>query len=110
MAVGDIVLVAGTDCPPEKEEAFIKWYDEVHIPNILSFKGTREVRRYRIVSENKDYPKYLVMYKIKQETFEDWLKSPEAAASGVDSKNGAEKFEFQLKWGVRYQEVKEWKK
>ncbi len=110
MATGDVVLLAGTDCPPENEEAFIKWYDEVHIPNIFSYAGTKEVTRYRIVNENKDCPRHLVMYRISQDSFQEWLKSPEAAASSVDSKKGEDRFGYKLKWGTRYQVVKEWKK
>ena len=110
MSAGDVVLVAGTDCPPETEEEFIKWYDEVHIPAILSFRGTTEVTRYRIVTENKEYPRHLVTYRINKKDFEDWLKSPESAASRSSSKEAVDKFGFLMKWGVRYQVIKEWKK
>jgi hypothetical protein len=32
---------------PEREAAWHRWYDEVHIPQILSVPGFHSVRRYR---------------------------------------------------------------
>ena len=111
MGKGELILVAGTNCPPENEEAFLKWYDEEHIPILFNAKGFNEVVRYRLAIESDEYPNYLTVYKLdNQKAFDEFLTSPAAAAGGEDTKKGLEKFKFDLTWNARYVVEKVWKK
>ena len=51
------------DVPPDSEEEFNKWYEEDHIPSLLSIPGFLNVKRY--VAIEGDGPKYLAMWEIK---------------------------------------------
>ncbi len=77
-----IILIRATQCQPEVEEKFNKWYDEIHIPLLLKFKGITEVTRYKLMTETEEYPKYLAIYTFEsQSAFEAYETSPELAAA-----------------------------
>ena len=51
-----ILYMVGTECDPDVEDKFNTWYDEIHIPLLLKFKGIKEVTRYCFVGTVK-HPK-----------------------------------------------------
>lgn len=54
----DTISILRFDVVPEQEEAFLRWYDEVHTPHILQpGRGFASVRRYRAVE--RTMPGYL---------------------------------------------------
>lgn len=46
------VLMAFNCAKAGEEEEFARWYDEVHIPEILAVPGFVSARRFRIVNTN----------------------------------------------------------
>ncbi|MGY1740120.1 MULTISPECIES: hypothetical protein [unclassified Blastococcus] len=55
------------------EEAFNTWYDEVHLPDLLSIDGVRSARRYQVVTGNRmDWP-YVAAYEIETDDVEAFM-------------------------------------
>jgi uncharacterized protein (TIGR02118 family) len=106
-----VINMVATECKLEDEEKFNKWYDEVHIPMIMKFKGVSEVTRYKLPGNAGEYPKYLTIY-----TFDnaDALKAfgtcPEMAAVQADMRETWKDGMFTIKWRVSYEPVKTWKR
>jgi len=52
---------------PACEDEFNRWYDEVHVPELI-VPGTRAVRRYRISQMNTQFPaqRYLATFEVEQ--------------------------------------------
>ena len=111
METKPIINIIGTRCRPEDEEKFNKWYDGVHIPLLLRFKGLKAVTRYKITDEAEEYPKYLAIYKFEsQEAYEAYETSPEHAASREEIRQTWKEGGFEIKWRVQYEPIKTWER
>lgn len=80
------VLVALTSPAEGKEVEYNNWYNEVHIPEILSVPGIISARRFRIkVVRAPGSPKwkYLAVYEVETDSIGDTLKSLAEATSAV---------------------------
>jgi len=62
MAKARILNMVYTECYPAKEAAFNKWYNEVHIPMLMKYKGMKKVTRYKITDEKAKKPRFLAVY------------------------------------------------
>lgn len=76
-----------SNCPPEREAEFNRWYDGIHVPDILQMPGFVSAKRYRLAGNPGDgQGKYLAIYEIQgdqQEVMAGMQKSiPELAARG----------------------------
>lgn len=61
------VACADTD----REEEFNRWYDEIHIPDVLSgCPDFLNARRYKQISGNLNYHSYLTIIEIETEDIE----------------------------------------
>ena len=107
-----IIHIVGTECRPEGEEKFHKWYGEIHIPMLLKFKGLRKVTRYKRIYENEKYPKYLAIYEFdSQKAFEAYEVSPElAAASKEEHEVTWREGGYNLIWRAQYEPMRTWEK
>lgn len=106
------VYVVGTDCPPDQEERFNRWYDETHIPLLMKSNLLRAVTRYRLApSATGDYPRYLAVYEFDNvQDFEAWRSSDEMKAareemSGTWGSNG-----FDIRWRIPYEPIMTWRR
>ena len=45
MGSNAIINIVATECRPEEEERFNKWYNEVHVPMLFKYKGMKRVTR-----------------------------------------------------------------
>ena len=71
---GPYIHIVRIDITPEQEDAFNRWYDEVHLPAILSCPGWLSGQRYVAID---DGPKYAAVYTIAG----DWAyQTPEFEA------------------------------
>lgn len=52
--------IVRVDIDPAHEEAFNRWYDEVHLPDLLACPGWLSARRYTAL----EGPKYVAVYEI----------------------------------------------
>jgi hypothetical protein len=62
---------------PAREDEFNRWYDEVHLPDLLSVPGIVAARRYRVAPARGAEPssQYLAVYEIEAENPEAVLQS-----------------------------------
>lgn len=107
MAKSRILNIVATECLPDTEAKFNKWYDEVHIPMFMKFKGVKKVTRYRLIGDNKDRPKYLAIYEF--DTKEDLAAlpgSPEFQAAITEMQETWKGKMFDLKWASSYEPLK----
>ena len=59
----------------EQEEAFNKWYDEEHVPQVLRYNGAISGRRYKRIAGEDKYD-YMALYEFKsEETFKGFQAS-----------------------------------
>ena len=106
-----VINLRGTDCSPEAEEAFNKWYSEVHIPMLIESGEIKGIKRYKRISEDDKYPKYLVVYEFEdREAFERYEASPQLAAAVQDVKDRWRDGGYEPRWRAQYELVESWKK
>lgn len=111
METKPIIHVVATRCWPEDEEKFNTWYDKIHIPLLLKFKGIKEVTRYKAIYETEEYPKYLTIYKFEsQKAYEAYETSPELAAAREEMRETWKDGGFEIKWRVQYEPMKTWER
>jgi uncharacterized protein (TIGR02118 family) len=80
MAKKPLINVVTTQCPPQDEAKFNKWYNEVHIPMLMKYKGVKAVARYKVVDSK--VPQFIAIYHFdSQQDFEAFGKSPEFKAA-----------------------------
>ncbi len=62
---GKGLFIVMASCPPEKEEAFNRWYNEEHVPKVLErVPGVLSGRRYKII-EGEDKYRFMAMYEFE---------------------------------------------
>jgi len=82
MEKGMIRHIITTQCPPQDEAKFQKWYNEVHIPMLLKFKRLMGATRYKVITEPTQPNQYVAVYKFaNRQDFEAFGASPELAAA-----------------------------
>jgi len=93
-----LILTAGTNDGTD-QEAFNRWYNEVHVPDILTIEEFESCRRYK-VARARLYPgvlaqpthEYAAVYKIRARTEEDLERAVERlnelGASGISVNTG----------------------
>ena len=111
MEIGQVLNIVATECRPEDEDKFNKWYDEVHIPMLFKFDGMVGATRYKLLGGSGGQARYLALYEFKnQASLEAFQKSPEMAAAreemGQTWKGGG----FEIKWRAQYEPLKTWKR
>jgi hypothetical protein len=111
MAEGLILNIVATECLPENEARFNKWYNEVHIPMIFKYKGVKKVTRYELCGEAKGQCKFLAFYEFEdKKAQEGLLKSKELAAAMDEMRETWKGGGFELKWSAVYEPKKTWKR
>lgn len=71
-----------------REDEFNRWYDEVHLPEILAVPGFVSGRRYRATAES-EYP-YLAVYEIETDgALEEPIKAWRALSAAGRTTKGA---------------------
>ena len=68
------LLVAETNCTdPSREKEFNRWYDNIHLPDILETPGFIRATRYENSSPAEGRGKFLVLYQIETEDMEQTM-------------------------------------
>jgi len=99
------VIMVGAIESPREEEKYNKWYNEVHGPMLLKFKGLLQIDRYKILTANPDQPRYFnIMTFASQQDMEAYATSPERMAALEEVKKswpeGPAKVTFSGKYGL----------
>ncbi|MSQ71950.1 MAG: DUF4286 family protein [Betaproteobacteria bacterium] len=74
-----VLFTVKATIPKEKEDAFNRWYNEVHCPHLLRYAGAVSARRYRTIMGDDKY-QYMALYEFQDEaTFQRFMKSDHLA-------------------------------
>jgi len=104
-----IINIIGTRCRPEVEETFNKWYDEVHIPMLLRFKGLKKVTRYKTAEPSSEFPTYLAIYEYPdKKSFDEFHASKEFADAMAETKQTWKEGDWEIVWRLPYDGIKAW--
>ena len=103
-----VVNIVAIDCMPEVEQKFIHWYDDIHIPLLMKFKGLIGVKRYKLTGGGA-YPRHLGIYEFEnQAAFDAYEKSPELATAKAESNETWKQDRFEVKWRAQYEFLRSW--
>lgn len=61
-----VLFVVKATIRRDQEEAFNRWYNEEHVPQVLQWKGVVSARRYRAILGEETY-QYMAMYELVNE-------------------------------------------
>jgi uncharacterized protein (TIGR02118 family) len=78
------VFVVYTKPTPGKEEEFNRWYDEVHIPDVLRLPGFLSATRYRyeaVANTSESTHPYLALYTVETDDIHATQAALTAAAN-----------------------------
>jgi hypothetical protein len=111
-----VIWTVGLQCRREDEDAFNKWYDEVHIPMLLSSGNVAKVTRYQLASETYDVaeetmkcPTYQTIYQFNdQDQFESWMFGEDRALAGEDKSATWGARAYDVIWAARYDLMNSW--
>lgn len=68
MAQKPILFLVGTrPQDPALEAEFNRWYDQVHIPEIMKLGFMTKASRYQLEDDKEGYPKFLAVYEFPDE-------------------------------------------
>ncbi len=111
MAKAPFINVVGTRCHIDDEAKFNKWYDEVHIPLLLKFKGLKKVTRYKAASPSDQYPAYLTIYEFNsKKDFDAFQQSKELAEVRKEQADTWKSRNFEMVWRMQYEPHKVWER
>jgi antibiotic biosynthesis monooxygenase (ABM) superfamily enzyme len=112
-----VIWLVGTQCRPEDEEKFNKWYDDVHVHMLLKGNWVKKVTRYKLANESYhvanttlECPNYLTIYEFENlNKFESWMNGPERVAAGEDKSATWGEKGYEVIWATRYDVLNIWK-
>ena len=118
MKPNSIINVLGVNCELDYEEKFNKWYNEIHVPMVMKFKGVKRVTRFKVIKPSKQscvkatrggYPNYLLISEFENEqVFEDYEASPELAEAMKETNETWANGGIERVWRVQYKGLKTW--
>jgi hypothetical protein len=80
-------MLVYTDVDSEHEEEFNRWYDEIHLPDILAVEGFTAARRYRLSGPaprgQEPASRYLAIYEIDTDDTHEAMKKLGEASAGL---------------------------
>jgi uncharacterized protein (TIGR02118 family) len=109
MAKARILNIVATECPPEDDAKFNKWYNEVHIPMLMKYKGIKKVTRYKSVEAPGAKSNYLAIYEYDSiEDLKGASASPAFKAALEEMQETQKVQRFGLKWVMTCEPIKTW--
>ena len=111
MESSPVILAVGTECPPEAEEEFQKWYEK-HVSDLLQFRGVRRAARLKLLGEGEGkYPQYLAVYEFEnRQAAEAYDDTPTHYAAIEEWNNTLGKRGAKITRRAHYQLMKTWQK
>jgi hypothetical protein len=104
-----VLTIVATECPADIEDKFNEWYNEVHVPMLLKYKGLKKSCRYRLMGESQGQAKYLAFYEFENEQDQAGLeKSPEFGAAIQEMQETWKDGGIDIKWSANYSLIKSW--
>jgi hypothetical protein len=103
--------IVATECTPQNDVQFNKWYNEVHIPLFMKYHGLQKAARFKKLDPKGPVPTYLAFYHYNNKEDMDALPAtPEFKAALDDMLDTWKEKEFEIKWAASYEKIKEWQK
>jgi len=65
-AMATVLFVVKATITKDREEAFNRWYNDEHVPQVLRFKGVVSARRYKAL-EGEEKFQYMAVYELQDE-------------------------------------------
>ena len=79
-----VLFVVKATITPEQEDAFNRWYNTEHCPDLLRYRGAVSARRYKAILGEDRY-QYMAVYEFEsEETFQRFLKSDDLVKLKAD--------------------------
>ncbi len=98
-----------TECPPENDAKFNRWYNGVHIPMLMKYKGIKKVTRYKITEEKQAKPRYLAMYEYANiKDLQGMDASPAFQAAREEMEETWKGQMFDIGWVLDCEPIKTW--
>ncbi len=111
METGRVINIVASECQPDQEAKFNKWYNEIHIPMLLKLTGLLGVTRYKLAGDSKGQTKYLAVYEFKdQSSLDAFEQSAELSAARDEMAQTWKGGGFEIKWRAPYEVIKTWRK
>jgi uncharacterized protein (TIGR02118 family) len=111
MAKARFINIVTTECSPEDDAKVNVWYNEVHIPMLLKYKGLKKAARYKIIDENKDKPKYVAVYEYdSKEAMTAVGGSPEFKAAIAEMDQTWKGKSFHITGALSCEPIKAWER
>jgi uncharacterized protein (TIGR02118 family) len=111
MAKARILSIVATECSPEDDAKFNKWYNEVHIPMLFKNKDLKKVARYKVTIEKGEKPRYLAVYEFDtKEALSALTASPEFKAAIEEMQETQQNCKFEIKSATTCEPIKTWEK
>ncbi len=107
------IMIVGTEGVAGKEKEWHKWYNEKHIPGIMTSPGAKRVKRYKKMSDNGkgSYPTYLAVYEFESaEAAEGYFKSELRKEMMADSAKTWGQGGTGTSWWAQYECIKTFEK
>ena len=117
MESNSAILIVGLTCQPDKEEKFNTWYNDIHIPDLLRFKGLKKVTRHKTLTQfqprqdypDVEYPAYVTIYEFASpESLEAFEASPEFAYAVKEARETWAEGGYKPIWWLRLGALKSW--
>lgn len=109
MAKTRVLNIVATECAAKDDANFNNWYNEVHIPLLMKYKGIKKVTRYRILDEKTKKSRYIAIYEFETKKDLDGLPaSPEFKTAIEEMQSTWQGETFKIKWAVSCEPLKAW--
>ncbi|MBI4287099.1 MAG: DUF4286 family protein [Chloroflexi bacterium] len=101
-----VLYLVGANCnDPAQESEFNRWYNEVHIPEVLRLPGFVSARRYEIIKPREGYPKYMAVYEMQDEAaynaFQEYMRKARKGEAPAFTAGP----EFAVPWTAGYKPI-----
>ena len=105
-----IILVVGSECPPQAEAEYHQWYEK-HILDLLE-RGARRAARLKLKGESDDkYPQYLAIYEFENwETAKAYDNHPDRPGILEEMHRTLGQKGVKFTWRAHYEVMKTWQK
>jgi antibiotic biosynthesis monooxygenase (ABM) superfamily enzyme len=109
MAKARILNIVATECATKNDARFNEWYNEVHIPMLMKYKGIKKVTRYKMLNGKTGKPKYIAIYEFDTKQDLDGLPASREFKAAIEEMQETWKGEtFDIKWAVSCEPLKSW--
>jgi len=111
MAKARVLNIVATECVPEDDANFNKWYDEVHIPMLFKNKNLKKVTRYKVATQKGEKPRYMAIYEYDtREALNAFPASPEFKAAIEEMQETQKSCKFEIKGATICEPIKTWER